>query len=110
MADSQPQAPAIPTPPILTDADKAKNVAHSAKPAVARIAATVQLSGDQEGALKVHNDGRAAKGLAPLAWDDELTQHAQQWADHLAQIDQMEHSTGDQRPNEGENLAWAWYV
>jgi hypothetical protein len=68
------------------------------------------LTLDQSVALKTHNNGRASKNLTLLLWDATLTQHAQTWADYLAKIDNMQHSTSAQRPNEGENLAYAWYV
>jgi uncharacterized protein YkwD len=115
MADTEPQQPEIPTPPQLTDADKAVHkqeapeLSISSAPGVHVLAtAHATLTGDQAAALKVQNDGRKGKGLAPLVWDNTLVHHAQQWANHLAQIDKMEHSTGSQRPGEGENLAWAW--
>jgi hypothetical protein len=69
-------------------------------------AAAAALNGDQSKALKIHNDGRKAKGCPALTWDSGLAQHAQEWANHLAKIDKMEHSSGDKRPGEGENLAW----
>jgi uncharacterized protein YkwD len=113
-----PQAPEIPTPPIYTEDDKAVHDAAAGEDASISevhahsfaVKAVQSLSADQAAALKVHNDGRKSKGLQPLVWDNTLVQHAQQWANHLVQIDKMVHSTGAQRPNEGENLAWAWCV
>ncbi|KAG8157100.1 hypothetical protein KVR01_013090 [Diaporthe batatas] len=70
------------------------------------VSAAAALNGDQTKALKIHNDGRKTKGCPALKWDSTLAQHAQTWANHLAKIDKMEHSKGDQRPGEGENLAW----
>jgi uncharacterized protein YkwD len=64
------------------------------------------LNADQQGGLNLQNNGRKGKNLNPLQWDDHLAQEAQKWANHLAQIGKMEHSTGDQRPNQGENLFW----
>ncbi|KAH8645813.1 CAP domain-containing protein [Xylariales sp. PMI_506] len=110
----QPQAPTHPTPPVHTEEDAATThqavKEHEGGPQVHLLAATVHanLSADQAAALKLHNDGRASKGLHPLVWDNTLAQHAESWAQHLVQIDQMVHSTGAQRPGEGENLAWAW--
>ncbi|KAI1848453.1 hypothetical protein JX265_008765 [Neoarthrinium moseri] len=63
------------------------------------------LTLDQSTALKLHNDGRAQVGSPPvqaLIWDTTLTAHAQSWANYLASIDQMQHSSGT---GEGENLA-----
>ncbi|KAK9776154.1 hypothetical protein SCAR479_07060 [Seiridium cardinale] len=66
------------------------------------------LTLDQSVALKTQNDVRQQKNLTLLAWDATLVQDAQTWANYLAKIDNMQHSTSDQRPNEGENLAYAW--
>jgi uncharacterized protein YkwD len=67
------------------------------------------LSHDQQGGLDVQNNGRKRKGLKPLEWDDNLAKDAQKWADHLAhEVGHLEHSTGNERPGQGENLFWAW--
>jgi hypothetical protein len=55
--------------------------------------------------LAIHNRERAAVGAPPLVWSDELAAGAKSWADHVATINQMVHSTGDQRPGQGENIA-----
>ena len=55
--------------------------------------------------LGIHNRERAAVGVPPLVWSDELATGAKSWADHVATINQMVHSTGDQRPGQGENIA-----
>ncbi|KAI0905412.1 glycoside hydrolase family 128 protein [Ustulina deusta] len=65
------------------------------------------LDPDQQKALDAQNNKRKAKGLKPLAWDNQLAKNAEAYAKHLAQIGKLEHSSGDQRPNQGENLAWA---
>ncbi|KAI0097262.1 glycoside hydrolase family 128 protein [Nemania sp. FL0031] len=75
--------------------------------AMADFSIAAALSQDQQKALNAHNDKRKAKGLKPLAWDNQLAQNATTYAKHLAQIGKLEHSSGDQRPNQGENLAWA---
>ena len=51
--------------------------------------------------LNAHNAYRAALGLRPLHWSRELEAKAQPWADHLAEIGQLEHS------GSGQNLAMA---
>ncbi|ETS85910.1 hypothetical protein PFICI_03935 [Pestalotiopsis fici W106-1] len=66
------------------------------------------LTLDQNTGLTVQNNGRKSLNEVLLVWDDTLTAHAQQWANYLAQIDQLQHSTSSQRPGEGENLAYAW--
>lgn len=67
------------------------------------------MTPDQQKGLQVQNDGRKGKNLKPLEWDQKLCQEAQKWADHLAKdVGHMEHSKGDQRPNQGENLFWGW--
>ncbi|KAI1149996.1 glycoside hydrolase family 128 protein [Nemania diffusa] len=75
--------------------------------AVAEFSIAAALNSDQQKALNAHNDKRKAKGLNPLAWDNQLANNAEAYAKHLAQIGKLEHSSGDQRPNQGENLAWA---
>ncbi|KAI0121741.1 CAP domain-containing protein [Xylariales sp. AK1849] len=108
--------PEIPCPPLLTEEDKSihGDPAETSEPQagllgntahINAVTAHASLNADQAGALKVHNDVRAKRGLKPLVWDNALAQHAQQWANHLVQIDKMVHSSGDQRPGEGENLA-----
>ena len=54
--------------------------------------------------LKAHNDRRALHGASPLVWDDTLVEHAQVWADHLAETGKVRHDPNLQ--GEGENLAW----
>ncbi len=59
---------------------------------------------DQDGpasVLAAQNAYRAALGLAPLRWSDQLAGQAQQWADHLAEIGELVHS------GSGQNLAMA---
>lgn len=97
----------VPTPISHEEEDKAVHEEVSADSVeTLSINAAAALTGDQTKALKIHNDGRKTKGCPALTWDAGLAQHAQQWANHLAKIDKLEHSTGAQRPGEGENLAW----
>ncbi|KAI0863948.1 glycoside hydrolase family 128 protein [Xylaria cubensis] len=75
--------------------------------AVAELSASSALTQDQQKALNAHNEKRKAKGVKPLAWDNQLAKNAEEYAKHLAQIGKLQHSSGDQRPNQGENLAMA---
>lgn len=59
-----------------------------------------------ERVLAVHNKERAALGLAPLSWNPELVESAQQWADYLAETGRFEHAPENRYAPEGENL-WA---
>ena len=52
--------------------------------------------------LAVHNQERAEVGVAPLTWNDQLAADAAIWAEHLAELNVLQHSTTD----DGENL-WA---
>ena len=54
--------------------------------------------------LKAHNERRALHGASPLVWDDTLREHAQAWADHLAETGKIRHDPN--RDEEGENIAW----
>lgn len=106
MADI-PQESRVSTPVCHEEEDKAVHeVAAEAPMEAFSVSAAAALNSDQTKALAIHNDGRKTKGCPALKWDAGLAQHAQAWANHLAQIDKMEHSTGSQRPGEGENLAW----
>ena len=54
--------------------------------------------------LAVHNSERAAVGVPPLVWSDELAAGAQTWAEHLATTGEFAHDPN--RPNGvGENIA-----
>jgi pathogenesis-related protein 1 len=56
--------------------------------------------------LAVHNSERAAVGVPPLVWNDELAAGAQTWAEHLATTGQFNHASFPDKPNDvGENLA-----
>lgn len=69
---------------------------------------------DQQTILDLHNRYRAAAGVAPLVWDDQLAADAQKWVDALvARGGKLAHSnpadpddpdTGSAK-NQGENLA-----
>lgn len=65
------------------------------------------LGNDENEALRLHNQARASKSLPSLTWDDNLANNARAWAQELVRRGKMEHSSGDQRPNQGENLAYA---
>ncbi|XP_064616338.1 uncharacterized protein LOC135480434 isoform X2 [Liolophura sinensis] len=60
--------------------------------------------------LASHNDKRAKHRVAPLVHSQELTRHAQKWAEHMASTSQFGHSdcrlsNGDRL---GENIACKW--
>lgn len=47
-------------------------------------------------------------GRPDLVWDDNLATQATAYAQHLVDQNQgLQHSSGDQRPNQGENLYWS---
>ena len=58
--------------------------------------------------LASHNRERAALGIAPLIWSDELARQAQDYADHLGDVGHLVHSEDDPTDPDpqGENL-WA---
>lgn len=58
---------------------------------------------DADHALVVHNEARAAVGVPPLVWSDELARDAQAYADHLAATEAFEHAETEF----GENLYWS---
>ena len=58
--------------------------------------------------LAAHNRERAAMGIGPLEWDNELARDAARWANHLTNLGYLEHypdNPADADP-QGENL-WA---
>ncbi len=53
--------------------------------------------------LSMHNSERAAVGVPPLVWSDDLAAQAKTWAEHLAATGQFGHDPN--RGNVGENIA-----
>ena len=69
---------------------------------------TTTVTPDVLKAFNLHNAARKAKGIPALAYDKNLETGARQWAQNLANnIHSLQHSTSQQRPNQGENLYWA---
>jgi pathogenesis-related protein 1 len=86
--------PTVKLPPITTTP--------SLKPKPA--APSGEETGKLEGMTAAHNEVRAAVGVGPLTWSNELGAYAQQWADQLAANGcQLAHRSGD---SYGENLFW----
>lgn len=61
--------------------------------------------------LTMHNQERAAVGVAPLTWSDTVAASAQSWANHIVSLNLgpqgfPPHAPWDQRSGQGENLAW----
>lgn len=54
--------------------------------------------------LAAHNLERDRMKVPRLSWSQELARDAQQWAQHLAELGQMQHTTQTQRNSTGENL------
>ncbi len=54
--------------------------------------------------LARHNAERMRVGVPRLLWSESLATGAQQWAKHLAAINQLTHSPSDSNNPEGENL------
>ncbi|KAI4232451.1 MAG: hypothetical protein LQ349_005002 [Xanthoria aureola] len=72
------------------------------------------MSDNQKKALEIHNQARrdasnsSGHGRPDLVWDDNLATQATAYAQHLVDQNQgLQHSSGDQRPNQGENLYWS---
>lgn len=84
--------------------DEHHNVQHGQHSA----AASQPPNEDAKEALAIQNNERKLHGCPPLVWDAKLSEDALGWAIHLASIEKMVHSTGDQRPGEGENLFSGW--
>lgn len=69
---------------------------------------TTPPTADHREALRLHNAARTRKGLKSLIWDKKLETDAKAWAKQIAANDKMVHSSGSQRPGQGENLAYSW--
>src|SRR5215213_9289502 len=54
--------------------------------------------------LAAHNRERAAMGVPPLVWDNDLGTGAAAWAQQLALTNRFEHSDRKARRGIGENL------
>tara|TARA_B110000259_G_scaffold161255_1_gene185234 strand:+ start:82 stop:630 length:549 start_codon:yes stop_codon:yes gene_type:complete len=59
-------------------------------------------------ALKAHNDARKEVGVPNLSWSKTLEADALKWAKTMAEKEEMFHSSNESRPNQGENLAYAY--
>ncbi|KAF5004935.1 hypothetical protein FDECE_8588 [Fusarium decemcellulare] len=66
------------------------------------------LTADQKEALRLHNVARAKVKNKALIWDTNLETAARAWAKKVAQKGKLEHSQSATRPNQGENMAYAW--
>jgi hypothetical protein len=54
--------------------------------------------------LAAHNIERDRAKVPRLSWSQDLARDAQKWAEHLAQLGRMQHTTQTQRNSTGENL------
>ena len=60
---------------------------------------------DARNALVIHNTARATQNLPVLTWDDDLSHQATEYANWLSTAGiGLQHSSGDSRTNQGENL------
>ncbi|VUC29355.1 unnamed protein product [Clonostachys rosea] len=65
------------------------------------------VSADQLESLRLHNVARAGRRLKAVVWDTSLESSARDWANYIAGLNSLQHSSSDQRPNQGENLAYS---
>jgi uncharacterized protein YkwD len=54
--------------------------------------------------LAAHNKYRSQVGVPPLKWSNKIASSAQTWANKLANMGKMQHSTSQERSGYGENL------
>ncbi|CAH3041090.1 Golgi-associated plant pathogenesis-related protein 1-like [Pocillopora damicornis] len=66
---------------------------------------TGTFSQQEVNGLKEHNRFRAIHDAPPMTLDREMCNSAAQWAKYIAEQGSLEHSTEDQRPEQGENLS-----
>ncbi|VUC32815.1 unnamed protein product [Clonostachys rosea] len=82
---------------VVVTATSAAVTTTSAAPAATSSAASSpgssSLTTDEQAALDAHNAARAEVGNPDLEWDTSLVADAQEWADHLASLGSLEHSS-----------------
>lgn len=66
-----------------------------------------QVDAFQQEALTAHNDYRTRHDAPPMTLNQTMSTSAAEWAKHLGENDLFEHSSADERENQGENIA-AW--
>ncbi|KAI1016408.1 hypothetical protein LB503_010300 [Fusarium chuoi] len=69
---------------------------------------TRALTSDKKEALRRHNVARSKVKVKAIVWDSKLESAATAYAKKLAKAGKLKHSAGKDRPNQGENLAYAW--
>ncbi|KAL8852000.1 MAG: hypothetical protein Q9221_003105 [Calogaya cf. arnoldii] len=84
------------------------------QPMMEAAAAQPGMSEGEKKALQLHNQARreisqqTGHKRPDLIWDNKLEQDATAYAQHLCRLNKgLQHSSGDQRPGQGENLAWS---
>lgn len=78
------------------------SIASALAAALCIVSASARLTSDQQNAINIQNEGRTAKGLPSLVWDDALEGTAQQCADKIAASGDFAHCQA------GENLYAQW--
>ncbi|THU74616.1 hypothetical protein C4D60_Mb04t35260 [Musa balbisiana] len=66
------------------------------------MACTTVAENSQQDGVDVHNSARAAVGVGPVSWDDDIASYAQKYVNKRVADCQLEHSGGPY----GENLFW----
>nr|WDS83921.1 pathogenesis-related protein 1 [Musa acuminata] len=66
------------------------------------MACTAVAQNTQQDVVDVHNSARAAVGVGPVSWDDDIASYAQKFANKRVTDCQLVHSGGPY----GENLFW----
>ncbi|KAF4967425.1 hypothetical protein FSARC_4998 [Fusarium sarcochroum] len=69
---------------------------------------TRALTTDKKEALRLHNEARAKVKVPALVWDPSLEAAAKAYAEKIAKAGKLSHSASSDRPNQGENLAYAY--
>lgn len=61
----------------------------------------------EQEALEAHNNYRRIHDAPPMRLDSNMNQQAAAYAQRLARMGTLQHSTSSERPGQGENLAMA---
>ena len=65
------------------------------------------LGSYEEEGLAAHNRYREVHEAKPMRLDSSMTQQARAYAQRLARMGTLQHSSSSERPDQGENLAMA---
>ena len=67
----------------------------------------INLGSFEQEALQAHNNYRSIHDAPPMTLDSSMSQSAAAYAQRLARMGTLQHSSSSEKPGQGENLAMA---